>query len=236
LTYTVVLRNSGQSFTQTVRVTDTLPAGLAYVPGTLAASLGVPDDSAAPTLKWNGEMLSTPIVTLTYRAAVTAFTTQTLINTAAINPGVGAVLNRAVSIGVKGADLTGSAKLASSITAHSGEVVTYMIVVRNTGGLLPATARVTDTLPAELTYVPGSLAATSGTPDASGAPTLKWNGVLSVTPVVTMTFAATVATTSAVNVVNTATINPGYGAPFLRTAATVVNPHELFLPLILRNN
>ncbi|NTU64871.1 MAG: DUF11 domain-containing protein, partial [Chloroflexi bacterium] len=236
LTYTIVLRNSGPTFTQTVRVTDTLPAGLGYVPGTLTATRGTPDDSAAPSLKWNGDMLNTPAVTITYRAAVTAFVSQALNNTATINPGVGAPFDRSASVTLNGPNLTSSAKSASSSAARSGEVVSYTIVVRNAGGSFPATVRVTDTLPAGLEYVPGSLTATSGTPDASAAPILKWNGVMSITPIVTVTFVVSVTAPNAATIVNTATINPGYGSPFGRTAPIVVNPYELFLPLILRTS
>ena len=227
LTYTIVLRNSGQTFTQTVRVTDTLPAGLAYVPGTLTATRGTPDDSAAPSLKWNGDMLNTPAVTITYRAAVTAFVSQTLNNTATIDPGVGVPFNRSAAVVISGPDLTSSAKQVSSSTARSGDVVTYTIVVRNTGGSFPATVRVTDTLPSGLAYVPGSFTATSGTPDDASAPTLKWNGVMSTTPVVTVTFAVSVTTPNAATTVNTATINPGYGSPFTRTASIIVNPRRV---------
>jgi len=235
VTYTIVLRNSGQAFTQTVRVTDTLPAGLSYVPGTLAATHGAVDDSAAPTLKWNGTLTNTSAITISYRAALAAFTSQTLSNMAAIDPGVGALFNRSAAVTVNGPDLTSSTKQASSTMARFGEVVTYTVVVRNTGGRFPTTVRVTDTLPSDLTYVAGSLAATSGTPDASSAPTLKWNGVMSVTPVVTVTFAATVTTPNITTIVNMAMVNPGYGSPFARTAPVIVNPYELFLPLILRD-
>jgi uncharacterized repeat protein (TIGR01451 family) len=236
LTYTIVLRNSGQAFTQTVRVTDTLPAGLAYVPGTLTATRGTPADAAAPVLTWNGDMANTAAITISYRAAVTAFVSQTLNNTATINPGVGAPFNRSVPVTLNGPDLTGSVKLASSSTARAGEVVSYTIVVRNSGGSFPATVRVTDTLPTGLAYVPGSFAATSGTPDASSAPMLTWSGTLSVTPVVTVTFAATVTTGTTTTLVNSATINPGYSSLLTRTASIVVNPYELFLPLILRDS
>ncbi|HTP11243.1 MAG TPA: PQQ-dependent sugar dehydrogenase [Anaerolineae bacterium] len=235
LTYTIVLRNSGQSFTQTVRVTDTLPAGLAYVPGTLTATRGIPDDSAAPSLKWNGDMVSTPVVTITYRAAVTAFLSQTLTNAAAINPGVGVPFNRSAAVVISGPDLTSSTKQASSSIARSDDIVTYTIVVRNTGGSFPATVRVTDTLPADLAYVPGSLRASSGASDDASAPILKWSGTLSTTPAVTVTLVVSVTTSNVAAVVNSATIHPGYGSPFARTATIVVNPHEVFLPLILHN-
>jgi uncharacterized repeat protein (TIGR01451 family) len=108
---------------------------------------------------------------------------------------------------VSGPNLTSTAKLVSPGTARSGEVATYTIVLRNTGAIFPTTVRVTDTVPAGLNYLPGSLTATSGTPDASSAPTLKWNGVMSTTPVVTLTYAVTVATASSASIVGAA-VNP----------------------------
>jgi uncharacterized repeat protein (TIGR01451 family) len=235
LTYTIVLRNSGQAFTQTVRVTDTLPTGLNYVPGTLTATRGIPDETSVPVLKWNGDMLNTSAVTITYQAAMVAFTSQTVSNTATIDPGVGVPFNRSAAVTVNGPDLASSTKQTSSNTARIGEVVTYTIVVRNAGGRFPATVRVTDTLPSGLAYAPGSLAATSGTPDASSAPTLKWSGVMSTTPVVTMTFAVSVTTPNTTSIVNTVTIFPGYGSPLTRTASIIANPDESFLPVIRRN-
>jgi len=180
-------------------------------------------------------MLNAAAVTITYRAAVTAYTSQTLSNTALIDPGFSAPFNRSAAVVVNGPALTSSTKLVVPGTAQSGEVVSYTIVLRNTGGIFPAIVRVTDTLPADLSYVPGSFMATSGTPDASSAPTLKWSGVMSSTPTVTLTYAVTVATTSTALISNTALINPGYAPPFARTASVVVNPYNLFLPAIWRN-
>ena len=235
LTYTIVLRNSGEAFTHTVRVTDSLPAGLSYLAGSLTATRGTPDASSAPTLKWSGDLVNTAAVTITYRAAVAAYTSQTLSNTATIDPGFSAPFNRSAAVVVNGPALTSSTKLVVPGTARSGEVVSYTIVLRNTGGTFPTTVRVTDTLPADLSYVPGSFTATSGAPDASSAPTLKWSGVMSSTPTVTLTYAVTVATTSTALISNTALINPGYAPPFARTASVVVNPYNLFLPVIWRN-
>ena len=236
LTYTIVLRNSGLPFSNMVRVTDTLPAGLVYLTGSLTATQGAPDDSDEPTLRWNGDMINTSAITISYRAAVTAFTSQTLNNTALIDPGFSAPFNRSAAVTLNGPHLTGSAKQVSSATAQSGEVVTYTIAVRNTGAIFPTTVRVTDTLPAGLVYLTGSLTATQGVPDDSDEPTLKWNGVMSVTPMVTLTYAATVATASSTSIINSASINPGYAAPFARTAILLVNPQVMFLPVVLRSN
>ena len=109
-------------------------------------------------------------------------------------------------------------------------------MVRNTGRLFPATVHVTDTLPSGLAYVPGSLIATSGIPNDSSAPTLKWSGVMSATPVVTVAFAVSVVMPNTAAIMNTAAINPGYGAPFARTVSLSVNPYQTFLPVILLNN
>jgi hypothetical protein len=59
---------------------------------------------------------------------------------------------------------------------------------------------------------------------------------MSLTPVVTVTFAVSVTAPNTTAIVNIVTINPGYDSPFTRTAVIIVNPHESFLPVILRSN
>ncbi len=128
-----------------------------------------------------------------------------------------------------------SSKQASSSQALTGQVLTYTIVLRSTGAPLSSTVRVTDVVPTGLSYMPGTLATTHGLADDSAAPTLKWNGVMSATPAITLAYAVTVATTSTEMISNTALINLGYAPPFARTASLIVNPRYLFLPVILRS-
>lgn len=87
VTYTIAIRNSGIPFTHTVYLTDTVPSGLSYVPNTLTASLGAPDDGDAPTLRWSGVLSDTSVVTLTYAATVTVppDTAQYISNTVTIS-------------------------------------------------------------------------------------------------------------------------------------------------------
>jgi uncharacterized repeat protein (TIGR01451 family) len=237
VTYTIVLRNTGGPFTNTVRVTDTIPAGLSYVPGSFTATKGTIDASAAPTLKWNGVMSNTPAITLTYAVTVSTLTGQLVTNTAAINAAVLPVFNRSAAITISNAppDLSTSTKQAAPALARFGETISYTILLRNTGGPATNTVRVTDTVPSALGYVTGSLAATSGSVDASSAPTLKWTGVISSSSIVSVTFAVTVVTTNTGVITNTADIDPGVGAPFTRTAAAFLNPSRTYLPLILEN-
>jgi uncharacterized repeat protein (TIGR01451 family) len=70
VTYTIAIRNNGAPITDTVRVEDVLPPEMNYVPGSLRSTMGNPDDSAAPTLRWSGIISDTPSVLLTYAAIV----------------------------------------------------------------------------------------------------------------------------------------------------------------------
>ena len=132
-------------------------------------------------------------------------------------------------------DLSASTKSVLPGAAQFDQVVTYTIVLRNTGAPFTDAVRVTDTVPAGLSYVAGSLAATRGIPDASAAPTLKWTGVMSTAAAITLTYAATVATDTTKTLTNTVLINPGYAPPFARSVGLIVNPHDLFLPMIWRS-
>ncbi|MEJ5309856.1 MAG: DUF11 domain-containing protein [Anaerolineae bacterium] len=127
-------------------------------------------------------------------------------------------------------------KAVSVITPTLGEVVAYTITVQNLAAPLTATVYVTDTIPAGLAYVAGSLNVVGGTGTRSdaGAPTLTWSGVLSPTAMVTMTYRAQVTATTPEEIVNTATIGvPGYQTITV-TATIIANPRRIWLPLVLR--
>jgi len=132
------------------------------------------------------------------------------------------------------ADFSGSTKQASSGWVDNGGVLTYTVVIRNSGGPLSTTIRVTDTLPIGLSYLTGSFTATRGTPDDSAAPVLKWQGSLSDTFAVTLTYAAQVTATARTTLINQAVIDPGSG-PLTRTAVVTVNGVLNFLPVVRRD-
>lgn len=134
------------------------------------------------------------------------------------------------------ANLSSSTKSVWPNLPQSGNRLTYTIVLRNIGSFFNNTVRVTDTLPGGLSYFSGSFTSTRGTPDASSAPTLMWNGVMSNTFVVTLTYRVTISTATTQALTNFAVIDPGFVAPFTRTAVIVVNGLHLYLPLILKNH
>lgn len=134
------------------------------------------------------------------------------------------------------ADLSASSKEASTSTPRPGETVTYTLVVRNSGEPFTATARLTDTLPPELSYVPGTFTATLGLPDASVPYLLRWTGWLSDTSAITLSYAVTVDIPSgqARPISNTVTIEAGPYGLITRTATVIAGGQAVYLPMILK--
>jgi uncharacterized repeat protein (TIGR01451 family) len=131
-------------------------------------------------------------------------------------------------------DLSPSSKTASQSSVVLSDTVTYTLEIVNDGDLLTSTVHLTDTIPAGLSYLPGSLSATSGTVDDAAAPTLTWTGVLTPTPIITITYAVTVTATMPEGITNTMVITtPGFD-PIERSATLIANGEQLYLPLILR--
>ena len=85
--YTVTVQNLTAPLTATVYITDTVPTGLDYVPGSLNAvgGTGTYDDSNAPELTWSGVLSPTSMVTMTYQAQVTTASAAEIMNTATID-------------------------------------------------------------------------------------------------------------------------------------------------------
>ena len=129
-------------------------------------------------------------------------------------------------------DFGSSTKRASKTVPTSGEVITYTIVLRNSGSLVTNTVFLTDVIPTGLTYVPGTVSASLGDPDHVHG-TILWNGVISSTPAVTLRYAVTVEEAGQPTViVNTATIDAGKFGTFTCSSTIIVNGLPLYLPVI----
>ncbi len=119
-------------------------------------------------------------------------------------------------------DLFGAVKTASTEAALPGEVLTYTLVVSNTGDWT-APAGITDTLPPGLMWI-GYLTATLGTPawDPVGRQVL-WSGVISPGVAVSLTYRAMirVGLVPGTLITNAATVDDGYRPPFDTPPVTV---------------
>lgn len=119
-------------------------------------------------------------------------------------------------------DLWGATKWVNVDAAPPGEVLTYTVVARNVGD--PAVpARITDSLPVDVTWA-GYLTATAGTPswDEAGRRVL-WEGAIDEGQAVSLTYRVTVVAGLApgILITNTATVDDGCHAPFDTPPVTV---------------
>jgi len=93
-TFVIRLHNvGGAPLTHTLRLTDTLPAGMAYVPRSLTAPLGVINDTGG-LLRWSGVMSNAPMIDITYAVTITTGATALLTNTVTIDTATDGLITR----------------------------------------------------------------------------------------------------------------------------------------------
>jgi len=240
LTYTLVLRNSGNANTN-VTLSDALPAHVAYVPGSVTG--GASHNGA--TLSWSGPLNAGAAITFTYRVTINLpLDNNTLIeNSATINDGVHAAFDTtppAQTLIQSTPNLLTSNKAVSLLDAAPGNTLYYTITLRNTGRMVAQNATMYDVLPSQIEIVGGSLAASSGSASYNAINRrISWSGSVSpLTPVV-VTFRATIHTPldDLTQVINSATIGDGihstldtdpvvttvHSAPLLTTSTKTVD-------------
>ncbi len=217
-----------EGVSRNVAVVDTLPAGLAISQAPGVATIGSSLSAAgvvAPVVGANGATVgytfgdvtnsdtdntttANETITITYWAVVLDVVSNqsatTLKNSAKVSyfqGSTGATVSSALAtttVTVVEPDLK-IAKSASASTIQADTPVTYTIVVSHNSGSIDAfEAALSDTIPAGLNYVGGSLAATGTAPTtlsiAAGVITATWT-TFPTTALTTITFDATVNTT-----------------------------------------
>jgi uncharacterized repeat protein (TIGR01451 family) len=132
-------------------------------------------------------------------------------------------------------NLAASTMQASPDTVQAGERISYTIVLRNSGELTAQTM-LTDVLPAETTFVAGSLVASAGTAVANGN-TIQWQGDVASSPI-TITSQVTVSSgvMTGTVVANTAVFSHDQLMYEVRAETAVINKtvsdNTIYLPLI----
>jgi len=130
-------------------------------------------------------------------------------------------------------DLSASTKQVSPTLARAGDTLTYTLTLRNTGDAA-ASARLTDTLPAEVENF-GGLWLSAGTGLCAGG-VFTWTGSVSSDAPVTIRFNVAVGASviSPNAIVNTAFVDAGTGQVWPRTATVIANGYAVYLPAIGR--
>jgi uncharacterized repeat protein (TIGR01451 family) len=124
-------------------------------------------------------------------------------------------------------------KAAQPPRIEAGDLLTYTIEVDNLGPPLTG-VRITDTVPAPLSYY-GNLWASTGSPSEAGG-IVTWSGDLGAGESVTLVFVAhlDVAVTDPVSIANTAWVDDGQGALAPAHVTVLANYSEVYLPLVKR--
>jgi len=115
--------------------------------------------------------------------------------------------------------------------ASPGDRLEYSILLQNPGELLPAVT-MTNTLPAEITYA-GDIQASSGDYEKIDN-TITWNGAVSTSQPVTITYNVTVSQhiDSSAIIVNSVELDDGLGRVTQLHTSTFINGSAIYLPML----
>jgi uncharacterized repeat protein (TIGR01451 family) len=231
ITYTITATNHGPTEATGAHLADVLPPGIAF--GGYTATQGFYSDTSG---LWNiGDMANTASATLVITAIVDSNASGTITNTAEelvadqfdTNPDNNEA-SAVISVTLTGADLAVT-KAVNNATPKAGEVITYTITVINNGPDEATGVRLTDVLPAGVTFsrhtaIRGTYTYTDGF----------WSiGDLQASEVVTLNIAATVdRCTHNTVITNTASITAGHAEATIICIPTIPTISGYYLPII----
>lgn len=167
LTYTLNLQNTGNVSANTVVVTDSIPGGTTYVPGSVSSSVPFTGDpTTAITLTSPIPASGTATITFQVKLLNGAPPVNPVPNTANVSysyivdpvlaPVSATAVSNTVTTQVSTAKLIVT-KTTSQEVAYLDDVFTYSFSITNTGNVAAALTLFTDILPNGLTLQPGSL-------------------------------------------------------------------------------
>jgi len=207
-TYTIVVVNSSLiSDALSTSVSDTLPGGVSYIPGTLTATAGIVTPTAS-SIAWSGVVSASARVTITFGVTATALLGEVITNSAVISDAaLSAPVTKTAVTQVAGPNLSSlSRKTSSSDRLPEGEQAIYTIVVVNSGPKDAVQATLSDEIPTGTVYVTDTAWASSGVVTGT-ATAIEWSGAVTAGHVVTVTFGVSVTASPDEIITNTAIIS-----------------------------
>lgn len=212
LAYTITIENNLTS-TVDAWLTDTLPAELTYVSGTLNALLGIVG-SGNDVITWSYTLPPLGQDVIRFSAAISPeITYAEIVNTAQVT-GTGELITDSETTTVAGLvgnlDNEGTYKVVSSETAEPGDILTYTIQVTNDSTETVPNAQFTDQLPDGLIV--------TGSPSALLGDVVFENGII--------TWSHTMAGLSYDEVTFSAQITPAFKGDWITNVVTVTAPGQ----------
>lgn len=219
--YSATITNNGITNVNNVIFTDALPSGTVFINGTVLVD-GVARPGVTPTTGVTIGSISPGVsVTIDFSVSVTSLPASGVLNnqssvvfTSGTLPNIS--FSNIVSTPVY-QPILDAIKSSSSSNATVGDMITYTVVVNNTGNF-GATATLSDTIPAGTTFVPNSVlvqgALAPGADPASGIPL----GVIASNTSLSVSFSVIITTLPANQKLNNqASISTTYTLPDGRT-------------------
>ena len=234
LTYAITLTNRGLTRIPAATLSDAIPDHTEFVPD--SATGGVVYDQGRNEVAWSGAL--EPNEERGFRFSVAtdpgSLDGTVITNTAYAEDGFGARLQRSVTTTLRGPDMSWSDKRVDPKVVEPGGLVTYTIRLRNTGEG-DAAAEMSDVLPSEIDYVPGSLWASGGEVDCANG-VVTWQGEVISSGMVLVRYGALVRSDLSIGyrIRNVATITPQSGESLERSCSVWVGSALLSLPLVFR--
>lgn len=127
-------------------------------------------------------------------------------------------------------------KMVSDSTARVGDVLQYSLTVRDADAPPTQTVSIaiTDTLPTGLVHYPEVCASSWGSPPTCSAQSVTWQGVLSSTVPVVITYTAQVVASEPAALTNVMLVDGGTWGVYTDTVTIIANPLSAYLPLVSR--
>ncbi len=232
LTYTVVLRNDGPWPARQMAVLNPLPTGTTLVTGTLTGDAQF--DPALNQVTWQGELPPRRTHRITYRLALPQVVTPgtQVVNHLVLEDSTHIPITRTVVTRVNVPDLTASTLWVNRQSAGRGDVLDYLIILRNAGTLDAASVVLTDTLPAGADLIPESLYTSDGHVEVRNDRVVSWTGSVLRQPVqVAISYQLRVRPDFPGGfLVNTVEVDDGFGNRHTMRSSVLV-PSYVYLPL-----
>ena len=191
LQYMITVTNTGDSLAGNASITDTLPAELAILPGTLASSNGGNFGVSGQVITWTGGVNNGSQLILSFDAVLTDTAPVGTITNTALVTGTGMLMMPAAAFDVViDPPVLALTKTVNINDARPGDSLAYGILLQNSGGSSANNMVMTDNLPAELSYISNTLTITGGGSYGISGNVITWTGSLTESESVMLQFSA----------------------------------------------
>ena len=238
VSYEIIVSNDGDLPASATTITDTLPAELMVISGTLSSDRGANFGVSGQVITWTGSLNNHDQMILSFDAVLTDTVAAGVFitNTAEVT-GTGTLLvPTAVFEVIIDPPVLALTKTVNVNEARPGDTLFYEILLQNSGGSSANNMVMTDTLSTELTYISGTLTVTGTGSYGIDNNVITWTGTLTDSESVTLQFNALITDTLVdAGVITNTVYAVGAGHALSATVQTsYVTTYTIYMPIIFK--